>query len=55
MWETQEKAVEALDANDASVRPIAGGTALMLMMKSKLFMAEKLVSLHRLPASLREI
>jgi aerobic carbon-monoxide dehydrogenase medium subunit len=53
--ETLEEAIAALDTDDASVRPIAGGTALMLMMKSKLFVPEKLVSLHRLPATLREI
>lgn len=53
--ETLEEAIAALATDDASVRPIAGGTALMLMMKSKLFVPEKLVSLHRLPANLRKI
>jgi carbon-monoxide dehydrogenase medium subunit len=41
------KAVALLDPQDASIRPIAGGTALMLMMKAGLFQPTKLVSLRR--------
>ena len=40
------KAVALLDPDDPSVRPIAGGTALMLMMKSGLFQPRRLVSLR---------
>jgi aerobic carbon-monoxide dehydrogenase medium subunit len=41
------EAVELLDPEDASVRPIAGGTALMLMMKAGLFRPTRLVSLRQ--------
>ena len=41
------KAIALLDPDDPSVRPIAGGTALMLMMKAGLFQPTKLVSLRR--------
>jgi carbon-monoxide dehydrogenase medium subunit len=41
-------AVGALDPNDATVRPIAGGTALMLMMKAGVFRPTKLVSLRKI-------
>src|SRR5260370_40794000 len=36
-----------------SIRGIAGGTALMLMMKARLFQPTRLVSLHRLTGELR--
>jgi carbon-monoxide dehydrogenase medium subunit len=39
-------AVALLDADDPTVRPIAGGTALMLMMKAGVFRPSKLVSLR---------
>ena len=42
------KAIELLDPDDATVRPIAGGTALMLMMKAGVFHPEKLVSLRKI-------
>lgn len=42
-----EEAVELLDPEDPSVRPIAGGTALMLMMKSKVYNPTRLVSLRK--------
>jgi len=38
--------IELLDPADSSVRPIAGGTAVMLMMKSGLFRPRRLVSLR---------
>jgi carbon-monoxide dehydrogenase medium subunit len=42
------EAIALLDPDDASVRPIAGGTALMLMMKSAVFRPNRLVSLRRI-------
>jgi carbon-monoxide dehydrogenase medium subunit len=41
------EAVALLDPDDARVRPIAGGTALMLMMKTGFFEPTRLVSLRR--------
>jgi aerobic carbon-monoxide dehydrogenase medium subunit len=46
--ETLSDAIGLLDPDDASVRPIAGGTALMLMMKAGVFRPTRLVSLRRL-------
>ena len=40
------EAAALLDPEDASVRPIAGGTALMLMMKAGVFRPTRLVSLR---------
>jgi aerobic carbon-monoxide dehydrogenase medium subunit len=40
------EAIELLDPDDPSIRPIAGGTALMLMMKAGVFRPAKLVSLR---------
>jgi carbon-monoxide dehydrogenase medium subunit len=48
--ETLPEALALLDPEDASVRPIAGGTALMLMMKAGVFRPTKLVSLRKLTA-----
>ncbi|HKA79165.1 MAG TPA: xanthine dehydrogenase family protein subunit M [Xanthobacteraceae bacterium] len=42
------EAIAALDPDDATVRPIAGGTALMLMMKAGVFRPTRLVSLRNL-------
>jgi len=42
------EALAMLDPDDSSVRAIAGGTALMLMMKSGLYRPQRLVSLRRL-------
>jgi len=44
------EAVALLDPDDPAVRPIAGGTALMLMMKAGVFRPSRLVSLRKLPA-----
>jgi carbon-monoxide dehydrogenase medium subunit len=44
-----------LSGGDPGVRPIAGGTALMLMMKSGVFQPSKLVSLHRIAPQLSGI
>jgi carbon-monoxide dehydrogenase medium subunit len=41
------QALALLDPNDPDVRPFAGGTALMLMMKSGLYRPRRLVSLGR--------
>ena len=42
------EAIALLDPDDAAVRPIAGGTALMLMMKAGVFRPSRLVSLRKL-------
>jgi carbon-monoxide dehydrogenase medium subunit len=42
------EAIDLLDPGDSSVRPIAGGTALMLMMKTGVFRPTRLVSLRKL-------
>jgi carbon-monoxide dehydrogenase medium subunit len=42
------KAIALLDPDDPSVRPIAGGTALMLMMKASVFQPSRLVSLRHI-------
>jgi carbon-monoxide dehydrogenase medium subunit len=44
------EAIELLDPEDAAVRPIAGGTALMLMMKAGVFQPARLVSLRGIAA-----
>src|SRR5437868_14733680 len=46
--ETLSQALALLDPDDASVRAIAGGTALMLMMKAGVFRPTRLVSLRRI-------
>jgi aerobic carbon-monoxide dehydrogenase medium subunit len=52
---TLDEAIRLLDPQDRSVRAIAGGTALMLMMKTRLFQPTRLVSLRRLNGDLRGI
>ena len=47
---TLAEATGLLDADDPTVRPIAGGTALMLMMKSGVFQPARLVSLRGVEA-----
>jgi carbon-monoxide dehydrogenase medium subunit len=42
-----KEAIGLLDSDDPSVRPIAGGTALMLMMKAGVFRPTRLVSLAK--------
>jgi aerobic carbon-monoxide dehydrogenase medium subunit len=49
------EAVRLLDADDPTVRPIAGGTALMLMMKARLFQPTRLVSLRQADGAVRGI
>jgi len=43
-----DEAFSLLDPEDPSVRPIGGGTALMLMMKAQVYRPRRLVSLRRL-------
>ena len=52
---TLSEAVALLDPTDNTVRVIAGGTALMLMMKARLFQPSRLVSLNRVNGSLRGV
>jgi len=42
------EAIDLIDPDDPGVRPIAGGTALMLMMKAGVFRPKRLVSLRKL-------
>ena len=51
---TLQEALQLLDPDDASVRPLGGGTALMLMMKAGVFQPRRLVSLRRI-ATLKRI
>src|SRR3954466_15380735 len=41
-------AIKLLNPDDPTIRPIAGGTALMLMMKAGVFNPDKLVSLRKI-------
>jgi carbon-monoxide dehydrogenase medium subunit len=50
-----KEAFSLLDRDDPAVRPIAGGTALMLMMKGGLFRPLRLVSLRRIEPRFAEI
>jgi aerobic carbon-monoxide dehydrogenase medium subunit len=43
-----QEAVSLLDPQEPTIRPVAGGTALMLMMKSGVFQPTRLVCLHRI-------
>ena len=52
---TVQEAIALLNSEDRSVRAIAGGTALMLMMKTRLFQPTRLVSLRRLNGDVRGI
>lgn len=52
---TLEEAVALLDPEDPNIRAIGGGTALMLMMKTRLFRPTRLISLRRLNGGLRRI
>ena len=52
---TLEEAVGLLDPDDPGVRAVAGATALMLMMKARIFQPARLISLRRLNGSLRGV
>lgn len=43
-----QEAMSLLDPDDPTIRPVAGGTALMLMMKAGVFQPSKLISLQRI-------
>jgi len=43
-----QEALAMLDPQEPAIRPVSGGTALMLMMKAGVFRPTRLVSLHRL-------
>jgi aerobic carbon-monoxide dehydrogenase medium subunit len=47
---TVEDALRLLDPDDSTVRPLGGGTALMLMMKAGVFRPTRLVSLRKIAA-----
>jgi aerobic carbon-monoxide dehydrogenase medium subunit len=47
---TIEEALSSLDPDDSTVRPLGGGTALMLMMKAGVFRPTRLVSLRKITA-----
>ena len=48
-------AIKLLNPDDPTIRPIAGGTALMLMMKAGVFNPEKLVSLRKIESKYSSI
>jgi aerobic carbon-monoxide dehydrogenase medium subunit len=50
-----DAALALLDPEDPGVRPIAGGTALMLMLKSGLFRPRRLVGLRRIAGELSQL
>ncbi|MEH2492778.1 FAD binding domain-containing protein [Bradyrhizobium sp. AZCC 2230] len=52
---TLSEAISLLDAEDPEIRPISGGTALMLMMKSGVFRPTRLVSLQKVEADYSRI
>jgi aerobic carbon-monoxide dehydrogenase medium subunit len=43
-----EEAVSLLDPEEPTIRPVAGGTALMLMMKAGVFQPTRLICLHKI-------
>jgi carbon-monoxide dehydrogenase medium subunit len=53
--ETLKEAVSLLDPDDSAVRPVAGGTALMLMMKAGVFQPTRLVSLAKIEPHYSEV
>jgi aerobic carbon-monoxide dehydrogenase medium subunit len=48
-------AIQMLDRDDALIRPMAGGTALMLMMKAGVYRPRKLVSLRKIETGYKRI
>jgi carbon-monoxide dehydrogenase medium subunit len=53
--DTLKDAVALLDPEDSTVRPVAGGTALMLMMKAGVFQPSRLVSLAKIEPHYSEV
>src|SRR5580693_2666527 len=43
-----KEALSLLDPEDPTIRPVAGGTALMLMMKAGVFQPSRLICLHKI-------
>jgi carbon-monoxide dehydrogenase medium subunit len=52
---SMEEAIGLLDAEDPGIRPVGGGTAIMLMMKAGVLAPTRLVSLQHLEASYAEV
>ena len=52
---TVDEVVAQLDPENPGVRVIAGATALLLMMKARLFQPERLISLRRLTGAMRAV
>ena len=52
---TLQEALKLIDPDDPTVRPVAGGTALMLMMKAGVFRPSRLISLRKLNSGLTGI
>src|SRR3954465_1933095 len=48
-------AIKLLNPDDPTIRPIAGGTALMLMMKAGVFNPDKLISLRKIESKYSSI
>jgi len=53
--QTLEEAIHYLDPEDPDIRPVGGGTAVMLMMKAGVLRPTRLVSLRRIEDRYREI
>src|ERR1700749_3066486 len=49
------EAIKLLNPDDPTIRPIAGGTALMLMMKAGVYNPEKLISLRKIESKFSSI
>src|ERR1700749_1849860 len=49
------EAIKLLNPDDPTIRPIAGGTALMLMMKAGVYNPEKLISLRKIESKFSTI
>jgi aerobic carbon-monoxide dehydrogenase medium subunit len=49
------QALALLDPDEPTIRPVAGGTALMLMMKAGVFQPSKLICLHRIEPEHKKI
>ena len=52
---TLREAIGLLDPDDPTIRPIAGGTALMLMMKAGVFRPKRLISLRKVESRFTKI
>jgi carbon-monoxide dehydrogenase medium subunit len=50
-----DEAISLLDPEDPTIRPVAGGTALMLMMKAGVFQPSRLICLHKIEADYSRI